>query len=74
MGRLKRLTTAEICAILEQHGFERVRQRGSHVIMRRSSPDGNRTVPVPYRRKELQTGTMLSIIELSGLPRELFEQ
>jgi predicted RNA binding protein YcfA (HicA-like mRNA interferase family) len=41
--------------------------------MQHQSPDGTTTVPVP-QHKELRTGTLLSIIRQSGLPRALFEQ
>ncbi len=29
------LSGREVCAILRKHGFEQVRQRGSHIIMQR---------------------------------------
>jgi len=35
MPRLRVFSGAELCNFLSEHGFERVRQRGSHVIMRR---------------------------------------
>jgi predicted RNA binding protein YcfA (HicA-like mRNA interferase family) len=66
------LSGQEVCAILEQHGFARVRQRGSHVVMQRARADGTTTVPVPDH-KELRSGTLRSIIRQSGLPRSEFE-
>jgi len=65
------LSGREVCAILRKHGFEQVRQRGSHIIMQRQLPDTTITVPVPDH-KELRTGTLLSIIRQSGLDRSLF--
>ena len=59
-------------AILERHGFARVRQRGSHIIMQRVTADGTTTVPVPDH-KEVRTGTLRSIIRQSGVPRSEFE-
>lgn len=73
MGRLRRLSGYEVCKILERHGFLRVRQKGSHVMMQRRKPDGGTiTVPVPDHR-ELKTGTLLGIIDQCQLPRALFE-
>jgi predicted RNA binding protein YcfA (HicA-like mRNA interferase family) len=73
LGRLRILSGAEVCAILASRGFEAVRQRGSHVIMQLHSDATTISVPVPQHR-ELRTGTLLSIIRQSGLPRGLFEQ
>ena len=73
MPRLRRLSGREVRGILEHHGFLLVRQKGSHMIMQRRKPEGGATtVPVPDHR-ELKTGTLLGIIEQSGLLRALFE-
>ena len=60
-----------MCAILKKHGFEQVRQRGSHIIMQKQVPGSTITVPVPDH-KELRIGTLLSIIRQSQLDRSLF--
>ncbi len=49
-----------------------MRQRGSHVIMQRVTPEGTTTVPVPDH-KEIRIGTLSSIIRQSGVPRSEFE-
>jgi len=72
VGKLRVLSGSEACAILERHGFIRIRQRGSHVVMQRTTGDGTTTVPVPDHM-ELRTGTLRSIIRQSGLPRSEFE-
>lgn len=73
MGKLRVLSGGEVCEILARHGFEQVRQRGGHVIMQKRTTEGSTvTVPVP-NHAELRTGTLLSIIRQSGLPRSLFE-
>ena len=72
MGRLRILSGKEVCQILEKHGFQNVRQRGSHVVMQRKDETGTITVPVPDH-SELKIGTLSSIIRQSGLPREEFE-
>ncbi len=73
MGKLKVLSGKAACQILKKHGFVEVRRRGSHVVMQRHNPpEETVTVPVPDH-KELRTGTLLSIIRQSGLPRDEFE-
>jgi predicted RNA binding protein YcfA (HicA-like mRNA interferase family) len=72
VGKLRVLSGQDVCAILERHGFTRVRRRGSHIVMQRVTADGTTTVPVPDH-KELRTGTLRSIIRQSGLPRGEFE-
>ena len=74
MPKLRPLPPAEICRILAAHGFVRVRQAGSHIMMRRELPGGDSaTVPVPNHR-EVATGTLKSIIRLSGLDAGLFRK
>jgi predicted RNA binding protein YcfA (HicA-like mRNA interferase family) len=72
VGKLRVLSGLDAIAILERHGFKRVRQRGSHIVMQRVTPGGTTTVPVPDH-KELRAGTLRSIIRQSGLPRSEFE-
>jgi predicted RNA binding protein YcfA (HicA-like mRNA interferase family) len=72
LGKLRVLSGAEVCRILEQNGFAAVRQRGSHRIMQRRLEETTITVPVPLH-SQLRFGTLSSIIRQSGLPRELFE-
>jgi predicted RNA binding protein YcfA (HicA-like mRNA interferase family) len=62
-----------VCRILAAHGFTEVRRRGSHRVMQRRTADSTITVPVPDH-PELRSGTLLSIIRQSHLPRELFEE
>ncbi|MFZ0255406.1 MAG: type II toxin-antitoxin system HicA family toxin [Gammaproteobacteria bacterium] len=72
MARLRILSGTEACRILALHGFVEVRRRGSHVVMQKTEGDATVTVPVPDH-KELHTGTLMSIIRQSGLPRSAFE-
>ena len=72
MGKLRILSGREACAILAQHGFQQVRQRGSHIVMQRMTVEGTTTVPVPDHN-ELRVGTLRSIIRQSGVPRSEFE-
>ncbi len=72
MGKLRILSGEEICGILSSHGFEIVRQRGSHIVMQKKSGTSTITVPVP-NYKEIKIGTLKSIIRQSKLPSSEFE-
>ena len=71
MPKLGIFSGAEICDILRAHGFELVRQKGSHMIMQLRRGEMTTTVPVP-NHKEIRVGTLQSIIRQSGLAKELF--
>jgi predicted RNA binding protein YcfA (HicA-like mRNA interferase family) len=68
MPKLRVLSGTQVCEILESQGFQRVRQRGSHLVMRR----GSVSLPVPQHR-ELDRGTLRGIIRQAGVPKSLFE-
>ncbi|HEV2972695.1 MAG TPA: type II toxin-antitoxin system HicA family toxin [Pirellulales bacterium] len=72
MGKLRVLSGREVCAILERHGYQKVRQQGSHIVMQRLTDEGTTTVPVPNHRA-VRIGTLRSIIRQSGIPRSEFE-
>ena len=66
-----RLKAQEVTRILPRHGFVLVSQRGSHQKWRH--PDTGKQVIVPYHKgKQLPLGTLTSIIEGSGIPKERF--
>jgi predicted RNA binding protein YcfA (HicA-like mRNA interferase family) len=71
MPKLRVLSASQVCKILEKHDFVRVRQVGSHIIMRRQLPDRGITVPVP-NHSEIARGTLKSIIDQSELPKSEF--
>ncbi len=72
MGKLRVLSGRDVCHILEQHDFQIVRQRGSHIVMQRRTDSGTVTVPIPDH-SEIRIGTLQSIIRQSGVPRTAFE-
>ena len=72
MAKLRVVSGREVCRILAAHGFAEVRRRGSHVVMQKADTEGTVTVPVPDH-VELRTGTLMSIIRQSGVPRSEFE-
>jgi predicted RNA binding protein YcfA (HicA-like mRNA interferase family) len=65
MPKLRRLSSSEVVAILQQFGFVILSQRGSHIKMRRiSQAGGNETLTVPNHR-QLDTGTCHAIYRQS---------
>ena len=66
------LSGRDVCRILAQHGYEEIRQRGSHIIMQKKIEESTITIPIP-NHKEIRPGTLLSIIRQSRLDRSIFE-
>ena len=73
MPKLRVFSGQELQRLLERHGFVASRQRGSHVVMRKTTPEGSITTVIP-EHDEVKVGTLRSIIRQSGLARELFEK
>jgi len=72
MSKLPRLSGEEIVKILvEKFGFEIVRQRGSHVVLRKFKNDEKIVTIVPMHR-EVKIGTLLGILKLAGISKEEF--
>lgn len=62
MPRLKRLSGLELVKIFAGFGFMTCDQRGSHIKLRRLTPDGmKQTLTIPNHR-ELDTGTARAIL------------
>jgi predicted RNA binding protein YcfA (HicA-like mRNA interferase family) len=73
MGKLKRLSGEEIVKVLKRMGFQSVRQRGSHVIMKKITINGAVGCVVPMHR-EIATGTLHSLLKQAQISPEEFEQ
>jgi predicted RNA binding protein YcfA (HicA-like mRNA interferase family) len=71
MTKLPRLSGKEVIKTLSKTGFIAVRQKGSHVIMKKTTQDGIITTVVP-NHKEIDKGTLLEIIRQCKLSREEF--
>jgi predicted RNA binding protein YcfA (HicA-like mRNA interferase family) len=69
MGKLPVVSGKELIQILEAHGFEMVRQRGSHVSLRKTTDDGTWKTVVPLH-DTLARGTLMDILRQAGLSRE----
>jgi predicted RNA binding protein YcfA (HicA-like mRNA interferase family) len=65
MPKLPVLSGQDLVKALERLGFEQVRQRGSHVVMRR----GGTGCVVPMH-KEVKTGTLAGILRQAGVTQD----
>jgi len=71
MPRLSRVSGEQAIRALEKIGFRRVRQRGSHVVLKRQTPQGEVGCVVPMHR-ELAIGTLHGILKQAGVTQEQF--
>ncbi len=69
MSKLPRISGRECVKALERAGFYFKHQEGSHIILRRDSPYAQVVVP---DHKELDRGTLRSILRFAGLTLEQF--
>jgi predicted RNA binding protein YcfA (HicA-like mRNA interferase family) len=65
--RLPVVSGAQLVRVLEQVGWEVVRQRGSHVRLRHADRSVSLVVPLHH---ELKRGTLAGILRDAGLDRE----
>jgi len=71
MPKLPRVSGAETIRALERLGFTQVRQRGSHVVLKRVGPEKVTGCVVP-RHLELATGTLRGILKQADVTVEEF--
>lgn len=71
MPRLRRVSGSEAIHALEKLGFQQVRQRGSHVVLRKETAEGGRGCVVPLHR-ELAIGTLRGILKQAGISVDEF--
>ncbi|MEW5745410.1 MAG: type II toxin-antitoxin system HicA family toxin [Nitrospirota bacterium] len=68
MPKLPPVKPYEIIRILESIGFYKIRQKGSHLQMKR----GNLLVTIPIHPGDLSTGTLRSILRQARLDIDEF--
>ncbi|HKT87291.1 MAG TPA: type II toxin-antitoxin system HicA family toxin [Candidatus Sulfotelmatobacter sp.] len=73
MPKLPRVSGAETVRALTRLGFVQVRQRGSHVVLKRTGSSGVRGCVVPMH-SELATGTLRGVLKQAGVSVEEFMQ
>lgn len=71
MAKLDRVSGKQAIRVLERLGFEQVRQRGSHVILTKQTPEGKVGCVVPLHR-QLAIGTLKGILRQAGISPEQF--
>ncbi len=71
MSRLRRVSGQEAIRALERLGFVRARQRGSHVVLKRQTPEGEVGCVVPLHA-ELAIGTLRGILRQAAVTPEEF--
>jgi predicted RNA binding protein YcfA (HicA-like mRNA interferase family) len=69
--KLRRVTGEEAIHALERLGFVQVRQRGSHVVLKKQVSGGEAGCVVPLHR-ELAIGTLRGILQQAGVPPDEF--
>jgi predicted RNA binding protein YcfA (HicA-like mRNA interferase family) len=73
MHNLPHLSGREIIRAPERLGFVEARQRGSHVVMKKPTPEGNAGCVVPLH-DEVAIGTLHSILKQAKIsPHEFIE-
>ena len=68
MSRLPAVTADRVLATLCRHGFEIVRQSGSHAVVRH--PDGRWTTVPMHKGRDLAKGTLRQILHDTQLAIE----
>jgi predicted RNA binding protein YcfA (HicA-like mRNA interferase family) len=71
MPDLPHLSGREIIRTLERLGFAQARQRGSHVVMKKSTPEGSIGCVVPMH-DEVAIGTLRSILKQAKVSADEF--
>jgi len=71
MPRLPRVSGAEAIRALERLGFAQARQRGSHVVLKRTGPNRVTGCVVPLH-PELAIGTLRGLLRQAGVTTEEF--
>ncbi len=71
MRRLRKVTGQEAIRALQRLGFEKVRQRGSHVILKKETSKGAVGCVIPLHR-ELKIGTLRGILRQAKVTPDEF--
>ena len=73
MPKLPRISAKELIKILEKRGFFKVRQKGSHVVLKKKSVNEDFGCVIPLH-KELAIGTLRNILKKARLdPDDLYK-
>jgi predicted RNA binding protein YcfA (HicA-like mRNA interferase family) len=73
MPKLPLVSGSEAVKAMRRLGFFIDRQRGSHVVMKKITPDGERGCVIPMH-KEVALGTLRSALKMAGVSPEEFAE
>ena len=73
MPKLPIVSGAKAVKALQRLGFFVDRQRGSHVVMKKITTEGERGCVIPMH-KELALGTLRSALKMAGVSPEKFAE
>ncbi len=73
MPKLPIVSGQEAIHALERLGFEQVRQKGSHVVLKKTTSEGEIGCVVPLH-KELAIGTLRGVLRQAGVDVEEFRE
>ena len=68
MSKIPSLTPQKVIKILVKHGFALDHTTGSHMVYYQLTT--RKRVVIPFHRKDVPTGTLLSILKQAGIDRE----
>lgn len=71
MSKLPRISGKEAISALHKAGFNVIRQKGSHIVIKRDKPYSQLVIPDHI---ELDTGTLRAIIRQADLSVEDFQK
>ncbi len=72
MHQLKKTSGKECVKILcNKFGFSVIRQRGSHIVLRKETPEGAVGTVVP-NHKEIKLGTLKNVLKLAKVEENEF--
>jgi len=72
MSKLKKISGKDCLKILcNKFGFQTIRQRGSHIIVKKIIPQGKIGTVIPMH-KELKVGTLKAILEQAKIDEKEF--
>lgn len=73
MPKLQRVSGKELIRVLEKLGYQQIRQKGSHVVLKRKSGDDVTGCVVPLH-KELAVGTIRGVLRQAGISLEEYAE
>ena len=71
MPKLPSLTPKKVIKILEKHGFQLDHSSGSHMVY--YHPERRKRLTIPFHRRDIPKGTLISILKQAGIDREEFD-